>query len=74
MEIARRLIKLIHNCDMNEDRHFKKYIEFVEDRKYNDKRYNISFNKLLSLGWKQETFIDEGLKKTFEHYKKIYEK
>ena len=74
MEITRRLIKLIHNCDMNEDRHFKKYIDFVEDRKYNDKRYNISFNKLLSLGWKQEIFIDEGLKKTFEHYKKIYEK
>ena len=63
MEITRRLIKMIHNCDLQNERDINKYIEFVEDRKYNDKRYNISFNKLLSLGWKQEVFIDDGLQK-----------
>ena len=70
MEITRRLIKMIHNCDLQNERDINKYIEFVEDRKYNDKRYNISFNKLLSLGWKQEVFIDDGLQKTIDYYKK----
>ena len=70
MEITRRLIKMIHNCELENERYIEKYIEFVEDRKYNDKRYNISFNKLLDLGWKQETFIDEGLKKTIEYCQK----
>ena len=36
---------------------FKKYIDFVEDRKYNDKRYNISFNKLLWIVYIKITII-----------------
>ena len=32
---------LIHNCELENERDIEKYIEFVEDRKYNDKRYNI---------------------------------
>ena len=63
---------MIHNCDLQNERDINKYIEFVEDRKYNDKRYNISFNKLLSLGWKQEIFIDDGLQKTIDYYRKYF--
>ena len=70
MEIARRLITAIHKTDLTRPKEMEKYIEFVEDRKYNDKRYNISFNKLLSLGWKQEVFIEEGLRKTMDYYQK----
>ena len=65
LDITKKLIKLINN-----DTGYKKYIEFVEDRKYNDKRYHISFEKLVNLGWKQKIFIDEGLKNTLEFYKK----
>lgn len=64
LDITKNLIKLIKN-----DIEYEKYIEFVEDRKYNDKRYNISFKKLNNLGWKQKIFIEEGLKKTLEFYK-----
>ena len=70
LEIARRLIQMIYNTDLERPNEMEKYIEYVEDRKYNDKRYNISFNKLLSLGWKQEVFIEEGLRKTLEYYRK----
>ena len=70
MEIARRLIGLIHDTKLERPNEINNYIEFVEDRKYNDKRYSISFNKLLKLGWKQEVFIDDGLKKTIDYFRK----
>ena len=64
MEITQRLVKEIKNID-----NVNKYIEYVEDRKYNDKRYNISFDKLSKLGWKQEVLLDEGIRKTINFYK-----
>jgi dTDP-glucose 4,6-dehydratase len=70
LEITKRLITLINNTELEKPNEMEKYIEYVEDRKYNDKRYNISFNKLLALGWKQEIFIDEGLRKTIDYYRK----
>lgn len=70
LEITKRLITLINNTELEKPNEMDKYIEYVEDRKYNDKRYNISFNKLLALGWKQEIFIDEGLRKTIDYYRK----
>ena len=45
LDITQKLVKLIKNDENN----YENYIEYVEDRKYNDKRYNISFNKLLEL-------------------------
>lgn len=72
MEIARRLIKIIKKTDLEKPREMEKYITYTEDRKYNDKRYNISFNKLLELGWKQEIFIDDGLQKTIDYYRKKF--
>lgn len=45
------------------------YTEYIQDRDFNDLRYHISSEKLQKLGWKQEIFFDEGLKKTLEWYK-----
>ena len=58
LEITQNLVKLIKNKNEIDD-----YIEFVEDRKYNDKRYYISFDKLSKL-WLNKKFI----------WKKVYEK
>lgn len=63
LDITSNLVKIIKDKDEIDN-----YIEFVEDRKYNDKRYYISFDKLTKLGWKQEIFLEEGLKKTLEFY------
>ena len=67
LDITKRLVKEIKG---NEN--FNKYTEYVEDRNYNDKRYTISFSKLEKLGWKQEIFLDEGLKKTIEYYTQYF--
>ena len=57
LEIAKILIKLIHNTN-----DYDKYIEYVEDRPFNDKRYYISNSKLKGLGWNINVKLKDGLK------------
>lgn len=56
LEIAHKLIDLIKP---NEDH--SKWIQYVEDRPFNDKRYYISNEKVKNLGWKISKDFDEGL-------------
>ena len=46
MEVAKILIKLIKNTE-----DYDEWIEYVEDRPFNDQRYYISNQKLKDLGW-----------------------
>jgi dTDP-D-glucose 4,6-dehydratase len=58
IEIAKILINLIKHTDNYED-----WIEYIEDRPFNDKRYYISNQKLKDLGWEiKESFYDSLLK------------
>ena len=57
LQIAEILIKLIKN---SED--YNSYIEYIDDRPFNDKRYYISNEKLKNLGWSIEKDFIEGLK------------
>ena len=72
LEVAHKLIKLIiygkksvknetdkYETDKNE---MDKWIEYIEDRPFNDKRYYISNNKLKKLGWNININFDDGLK------------
>ena len=53
LEIAQILIQLIKNTEDYDD-----WIEYVEDRPFNDKRYYISNQKLKDLGWEiKEDFM-----------------
>jgi dTDP-glucose 4,6-dehydratase len=65
IEITKILIEKI--CNNND---YDKYIEYVDDRPFNDKRYLISNDKLKELGWKQNISFDEGLNRVLEHYNK----
>ena len=56
--IAKLLVDIIKK---NKD--YAKYIEYVEDRPFNDKRYFINSKKLEQLGWKIETNFKEELTK-----------
>lgn len=56
LEIAKILIKLIKNDD-----DYNKYIEYIEDRPFNDKRYYISNEKVKLLGWSIEKNFIKGL-------------
>lgn len=56
MEIAQILIKKIKNTENYQD-----WIEFIEDRPFNDQRYYISNNKLKNLGWTITIDLESGL-------------
>jgi len=56
MEIAKILIKMIKN---SED--YDNWIEYIEDRPFNDQRYYISNQKLKDLGWNIEIELIDGL-------------
>jgi 3,5-epimerase/4-reductase len=58
MDVAKRLIRLIHHTD-----DYKKWITYIPDRPYNDKRYYISNQKLKQLGWTINIPFQEGLEK-----------
>ena len=55
MDVAKILIKLIKKTD-----DFDKWIQYVDDRPFNDQRYYISNQKLKDLGWKiEKKFLEE---------------
>lgn len=56
MEIAKLLIKLIKNTEK-----YDEWIEYVEDRPFNDQRYYISNKKLKDLGWTIEVSLMNGI-------------
>ena len=58
LEIAKILIKLIKNTDNYND-----WIEYIEDRPFNDARYYISNDKLKKLGWNITIKFEDGIKK-----------
>lgn len=49
LNVTKILVKLIKDDD-----DYEKYITFVEDRPFNDKRYFITNEKLKKLGWRQD--------------------
>lgn len=66
LEIAKLLInRLIPSCPPNK---WDNYIQFVADRKFNDKRYSVNSDKLLNLGWKQEVTLGDGFERTVKWY------
>ncbi len=56
LQIAEKLIRLLKPNENVED-----WIEYVEDRPFNDKRYYISNEKLKRLGWNITKDFDDGL-------------
>jgi UDP-glucose 4,6-dehydratase len=57
-EVAKILVKLMKGTD-----DFQSYVRFIADRPFNDSRYFISNEKLVSLGWKIKIPFLEGIKK-----------
>ena len=57
MDVAKILIKMIKNTE-----EYDNWIEYIEDRPFNDQRYYISNQKLKDLGWNIEVELIDGLK------------
>ena len=56
LDVAKILIKCIHNTE-----EYDKWITYIEDRPFNDKRYYISNEKLKELGWNIEISFIKGI-------------
>jgi dTDP-glucose 4,6-dehydratase len=56
MEIAKILIKKMKKTENYDD-----WIEYIEDRPFNDQRYYISNKKMRELGWDVKIYLEEGL-------------
>lgn len=65
IELAKILIKRLKNSE-----NIDEYIEYVQDRNFNDFRYLINSSKLEKLGWKPLINFEEGLKRTIESFTK----
>jgi dTDP-glucose 4,6-dehydratase len=57
MEVAKMLIEMIKGT-----KDYDKWIEYIEDRPFNDQRYYISNQKVKDLGWSIKKQFVEGLK------------
>ena len=64
MDVAKLLIKKIKKTD-----NYDEWIEYIEDRPFNDKRYYISNQKIKDLGWDIEINFEEGLTDTINNFK-----
>jgi dTDP-glucose 4,6-dehydratase len=69
MDIARMLIRLMKEgkseseSECESEDLYKKWIEFIEDRPFNDKRYYISNAKLKELGWNIRVNFEDGIRR-----------
>lgn len=61
LDVTKLLIEKLYGKNEVTEEKIKKYIEFVEDRPFNDKRYFITNEKIKELGWKQEKCILENI-------------
>ena len=61
LDLAKLIIKLVKNSDKYEE-----WVEYVDDRLFNDKRYYISNDKIKKLGWTIKTSLYDGLIKTID--------
>lgn len=56
LDVLKCLVKKIHNCD-----DYEKWISYIKDRPFNDKRYFITCEKTEKLGWRQQIPFEQGI-------------
>jgi dTDP-D-glucose 4,6-dehydratase len=66
LDVAKQLIHLAGYGEKESE-----MMTFVEDRVFNDFRYHIDSSRLHQLGWKEQIEWEEGLRRTFEWFKRF---
>ena len=67
LEVAKILIKLIKNT-----KNYDEWIEYIEDRPFNDARYYISNKKVRDLGWNIKINFLDGINKLLKKNKIVF--
>jgi len=62
LDVAKILIKKIKNTENHDE-----WIEYIEDRPFNDKRYYISNKKIKDLGWNILINFEDGINDTIQY-------
>lgn len=62
---------LLNNDDYSKNNELNKWLSFCQDRPYNDQSYDISFDKIKKLGWKEEIPFSEGIQEVIDWYSSI---
>ena len=65
MEVVEKILKLL-----KPDANVNDWVEYVQDRDFQDYRYSINTCKLNSLGWKPSVTIDISLQRLISFYRK----
>ena len=60
IDVTKKLIECIYKVSSSEI-DLNQFVEYVDDRPFNDKRYFISNDKLSDLGWKQTIDFNKGI-------------
>jgi len=63
IQIAEKICKILNKNP-------KKFIKYIKDRPYNDKRYSISIDKIRKIGWKPKNQLLKDLPEIVSWYKK----
>jgi len=66
LEIAQKLIQKI----IGKEAKWEEWVDYIDDRKFNDFRYCINSDSLRELGWKEQWTFDQGLDQTIAWYLK----
>ena len=66
--LVKKIISQYAQLTARDENNLLELIQFVEDRKGHDYCYQLNCDKLLSLGWKVETSLEQGLLQTIQHY------
>jgi len=68
LEVARILINMIHGIPIYDNSAHEKWIKYIDDRPFNDKRYLISNQKLKDIGWSVTIQFMDGLQSLVDGY------
>jgi dTDP-D-glucose 4,6-dehydratase len=71
-DICHKLLNIfgLPHCTAEE---LEKWVQYTEDRPFNDQRYATDGSKLAALGWQPKTDFDNGLRMTVDWYKQFGE-
>ncbi|KYQ90828.1 putative dTDP-D-glucose 4 [Tieghemostelium lacteum] len=68
LNLTKKLLEMFQSRNPEKPFDSLSLIKFVQDRPFNDYRYNLNFEKLKQLGWRQNITWEEGLEKTLNWY------